>query len=54
VKQFQQQQSLNIAPLAKPIAEPLFLTKKRHRPLPLRYKWFEKQIITLLTDPNEQ
>ncbi|WP_372880221.1 LysR family transcriptional regulator [Psychromonas sp.] len=48
VKQFQQTQLLNIAPLDNPVAEPLFLTKKRYRPLPLRYEWFEKQIRTLL------
>ncbi|MFT6927062.1 MAG: DNA-binding transcriptional LysR family regulator [Psychromonas sp.] len=54
VKQFQQQQSLHIVPLANPVAEPLFLTKKRHRPLPVRYEWFEKKIITLLTDPDIQ
>ncbi|HEY5714855.1 MAG TPA: LysR family transcriptional regulator [Psychromonas sp.] len=52
VKQFQQPHLLNIVALNNPVAEPLFLTKKRYRPLPVRYEWFEKQIRRLLT-PSE-
>ena len=53
VKQFKQAELLHIAPLDNLVAEPLFLTKKRYRPLPLRYQWFEKQIKTLLS-PSEK
>ena len=51
VVQFQQLQLLQVLPLIHMTQEPLYLTQKRYRQLPLRYDWFENKIKALLAVP---
>ena len=44
VLQFEQQSKLSIFPLQQSVQEPLYLTQKRYRQLPLRYQWIEQTI----------
>tara|TARA_R110001583_G_scaffold2536_9_gene18278 strand:- start:4090 stop:4974 length:885 start_codon:yes stop_codon:yes gene_type:complete len=49
VQQFQQPQLLQVLPLQNLIQDPLYLTQKRYRQLPIRYQWFEDKIKHLLS-----
>ncbi len=40
VESFHQPQLLHVYPLKHQVSEALYLVRKRHRPLPLRYDWF--------------
>jgi DNA-binding transcriptional LysR family regulator len=51
VVQFQQLPLLQVLPLTHMTQEPLYLTQKRYRQLPLRYDWFENKIKALLAVP---
>lgn len=48
IQQFQQPQLLQVLPLANITQDPLYLTQKRYRQLPIRYDWFENKIKALL------
>lgn len=47
VRHFEQQSLLHVAPLKFPIRDELFLVRKKHRALPIRYDWFERKIKEL-------
>ncbi|WP_210396790.1 LysR family transcriptional regulator [Motiliproteus sediminis] len=42
VNAFSQPERLAVAPLAQPVQEPIYLTRKKHRPLPARYTRVEQ------------
>ncbi|BCR06301.1 LysR family transcriptional regulator [Desulfuromonas versatilis] len=50
VHQFPQQALLYVVPLKIPIYDELFLARKKHRILPMRYEWFERKIKELLRE----
>lgn len=49
VQQFSQPTLLQTVPLQNVIKDPLYLTQKRYRQLPIRYQWFEQKIHQLLS-----
>jgi len=50
VQQFPQSERLQVITLDHTIKDPLYLTQKRYRKLPIRYQWFEDKIKGLLTE----
>ncbi|WP_028864910.1 LysR family transcriptional regulator [Psychromonas aquimarina] len=50
VEQFESADTLSIATLEFKVSEKLYLTKKKHRELPVRYQWFEQKIKELLNN----
>jgi len=50
IQQFAQPQLITVVPLPQRIEDPLYLTQKRYRQLPVRYQWFEDKIKQLLTE----
>ncbi|MES0871220.1 LysR family transcriptional regulator [Pseudovibrio sp. SCP19] len=47
VRSFEAQQKIKILELKEPVSDPLYLTVKKHRPLPARYDWFLQEIAEL-------